>query len=68
MPENYPFYYLSWVLTTFFSVFDQPCLACACYIFVGCLQEVPRGDILSSDPYLMAYLGNPEDPHTLSYM
>ncbi|KAF9930214.1 hypothetical protein FBU30_000758 [Linnemannia zychae] len=31
-------------------------------------KDVPRGDILSSDPFLEAYLGNPEDPLTLSYV
>ncbi|KAG0316938.1 hypothetical protein BGZ97_006142 [Linnemannia gamsii] len=35
--------------------------------FVGG-KDVPRGDILSSDPYLEAYLGNPEDPLTLSFI
>ncbi|OAQ32368.1 hypothetical protein K457DRAFT_16376 [Linnemannia elongata AG-77] len=35
--------------------------------FVGG-KDVPRGDILSSDPFLEAYLGNPEDPLTLSFI
>ncbi|KAF9905179.1 hypothetical protein EC991_001941 [Linnemannia zychae] len=31
-------------------------------------KDVPRGDILSSDPFLEAYLGDAEDPHRLSFV
>ncbi|KAF9134402.1 hypothetical protein BGW39_007154 [Mortierella sp. 14UC] len=31
-------------------------------------KDVPRGDILSSDPFLEAYLGDPEDPQCLSFI
>ncbi|KAF9092380.1 hypothetical protein BGX29_010488 [Mortierella sp. GBA35] len=31
-------------------------------------KDLPRGDILSSDPYLEAYLGDSEDPLSLSFI
>ncbi|KAF9985480.1 hypothetical protein BGZ65_010755 [Modicella reniformis] len=36
-------------------------------VFKGA-KDVPVGDILTSDPYLAAYLGPVEDPQTLSYI
>ncbi|KAI1305573.1 hypothetical protein EDD11_004908 [Mortierella claussenii] len=36
-------------------------------VFQGA-KDVPVGDILSSDPYLEAHLGPPEDPSTLAYI
>ncbi|KAF8926260.1 hypothetical protein BGZ58_011331 [Dissophora ornata] len=36
-------------------------------IFKGA-EEVPVGDLLTSDPFLEAYLGSPEDPQTLSFI
>ncbi|KAG0200467.1 hypothetical protein BGX28_006463 [Mortierella sp. GBA30] len=31
-------------------------------------KDLPRGDILSSDPYLEAYAGSPEDAETLAFV
>ncbi|KAF9361876.1 hypothetical protein BGX26_010279 [Mortierella sp. AD094] len=31
-------------------------------------KHLPRGDLLSSDPFLEAYLGSPEDQETLSFV
>ncbi|KAG0051494.1 hypothetical protein BGZ83_003615, partial [Gryganskiella cystojenkinii] len=31
-------------------------------------KDLPRGDILSSDPFLEAYLGSPTDPQSLAFV